>query len=115
MTLKKVQKHIYTQEYELYYYYYVFGGQSENKNDHKADGTFMQACKQVKIHFKWPKPQFQPTKGATRSYKGIIMVFIEKFKRMKLLFELKVFSRNILRDLTYTKSALPRHFYKQLS
>lgn len=72
------------------------------------------SCKQVKIHFKWPKPQFQPTKGATRSYKGIIMVFIEKFKRMKLLFELKVFSRNILRDLTYTKSALPRHFSKQL-
>ena len=36
MTLKKVQKHIYTQEYELHYYY-VFGGQSENKNDHKAD------------------------------------------------------------------------------
>lgn len=59
------------------------------------------------------KPQFQPTKGATRSYKGIIMVFIEKLKRMKLLFELKVFSRNILRDLTYTKSALPRHFSKQ--
>ena len=32
MSSEKGQKHIYTQEHKLYYYYYHFGGHCENKN-----------------------------------------------------------------------------------